>query len=168
LQESGFEPDGPLETDRLVLRRFVPSDLAAVFAIHSRADVARYLYWEARTEDEVRTALEKKVASTAIRSEGDALFLAVVLKATDELIGDVVLQLVSQIHRQGEIGYIVHPDHQGQGYATEAVGVLLHLAFEELKLHRVIGRVEARNVASGRVLRSSGCVGRRTSSRTNT
>ncbi len=23
-------------------------------------------------------------------------------------------------HRQGEIGYVFHPDHQGKGYATEA------------------------------------------------
>ena len=56
----------------------------------------------------------------------------------------------------GEIGFIVHPDHQGHGYATEAARVLLELAFEHLRLHRVCARLEPRNVASGRVLEKLG------------
>jgi RimJ/RimL family protein N-acetyltransferase len=151
-----LEPAGPLETERLLLRPFVAEDFDSVFAMQSRPDVARYLYWDARNEDEVRTALEKKIAGTAIRSEGDALFLAAVLKSTDEVVGDIVLHWISRGHRTAEIGFIVHPDHQGHGYATEAVRVLLRLAFEDLKLHRVIGRAEARNVASARVLEKLG------------
>lgn len=124
--------------------------------MHSRADVARYLYWHPRTEAEVRATLEKKVASRAIRSEGDVLAFAVVLKATNEVVADVVLQLISEEHRQGEIGFIVHPDHQGHGYATEASRALLQLAFEHLKLHRLAGHLEARNEASARVLEKLG------------
>ena len=153
---SGFELTGPVETERLLLRPFAAGDFEAVFAMQSRPDVARYLYWEARTEAEVRAALERKIGGVAIRSEGDALFLAAVLKTTDEVVGDVVLEYVSREHRTGEIGYIVHPDHQGNGYATEAMTVLLRLAFDELDLHRVIGRVEARNAPSARVLEKLG------------
>jgi len=151
-----FELAGPIETERLLLRPFVAEDFDAVFAMQSRPDVARYLYWDARTEDEVREALEKKVAGTAIRSEGDALFLAAVLKSTGELVGDVVLHLLSQEHSTAEIGFIVHPDHHGHGYATEAARPLLKLAFEDVQVHRVIGRVEPRNVASARVLEKLG------------
>jgi len=151
-----FELAGPIETERLLLRPFVAEDFDAVFAMQSRPDVARYLYWDARTEDEVRAALDKKVASTAIRSEDDALFLAVVVKSTGEVVGDVVLHWLSREHSTAEIGFIVHPDHQGHGYATEAVGPLLRLAFEDLRLHRVIGRAEARNAASARVLEKLG------------
>jgi RimJ/RimL family protein N-acetyltransferase len=151
-----FELAGPIETERLLLRPFVAEDFDAVFAMQSRPDVARYLYWDARTVDEVRAALEKKVTSTAIRSEGDALFLAAVLRSTGELVGDVVLFWLSQEHSTAEIGFIVHPDHQGHGYATEAARPLLKLAFEDVQLHRVIGRVEPRNVASARVLEKLG------------
>ena len=45
---------------------------------------------------------------------------------------------------------------QGQGYATEAARALLALAFESYGLHRVFGRLEARNVASARVLERIG------------
>jgi RimJ/RimL family protein N-acetyltransferase len=151
-----FELAGPIETERLLLRSFVAEDFDAVFAMQSRPDVARYLYWDARTEDEVRAALEKKVASTAIRSEDDALFLAAALKTTGEVVGDVVLHWLSAEHNTAEIGFIVHPDHQGHGYATEAARPLLQLAFEDLQVHRVIGRVEPRNVASARVLEKLG------------
>ena len=44
----------------------------------------------------------------------------------------------------------------GNGYATEACRALLDLAFGELDLHRVIGVIEPRNVASGRVLEKLG------------
>jgi RimJ/RimL family protein N-acetyltransferase len=149
---TGFELSAPLETERLLLRAYTVEDLDALFAIRSRPDVARHLYWDAQTEAEVRTTLEEKVASVAIRSEGDVLALAVVLKATNELIGDVLLKWVSREHRQGEIGFVFHPDHRGRGYATEAARPLLRVAFEDLKLHRVVGRLEARNTASARVL----------------
>jgi RimJ/RimL family protein N-acetyltransferase len=151
-----FELAGPIETERLLLRPFVAEDFDAVFAMQSRPDVARYLYWDARDEGEVRDALEKKVAGTSIRSEGDAVFLAAVLTSTGELVGDMVLHLLSQEHSTAEIGFMVHPDHQGHGYATEAARPLLKLAFEDVQVHRVIGRVESRNVASARVLEKLG------------
>jgi RimJ/RimL family protein N-acetyltransferase len=70
------------------------------------------------------------------------------------VIGDVSLTVGE--HRQGEIGFILHPDHQGRGYATEAAEALLALAFEHYRLHRVAGRLEARNAASARVLEKLG------------
>ncbi len=153
---SALEPDLPLETERLFLRAFTWDDLDALFAYQSRPDVTRYLMWGPRSHEEVRAALELKIASTAIAREGDFLALAAVRKQTQELIGDVILGWASEEHGLGEIGYIVHPDHAGRGYATEAVRPLLRMAFEELHLHRVIGRLEARNAASARVLEKLG------------
>jgi RimJ/RimL family protein N-acetyltransferase len=100
--------------------------------------------------------LEREIVQTAIHAERENLSLAVVLKATSELIGACTLFYLSSLHRQGEIGFVVHPDHHGRGFATEAARLLLRLAFEELDLHRVIGRLEARNTASARVLERLG------------
>jgi len=51
---------------------------------------------------------------------------------------------------------ITAPAHQGRGYATEASRALLDFAFETMGLHRVVGRAEARNLASARVLEKLG------------
>ena len=143
-------------SERLLLRPFVAGDFEALLSIHSRDEVARWLYWEPRDEDEVRAALQRKIESTTLREDGDTLSFAVVLEATSEVIGDASIFLLSARHRQGEIGFLFHPDHHGRGYATETGELLLRLAFDELGLHRVIGRLEPRNEASARLLERLG------------
>jgi RimJ/RimL family protein N-acetyltransferase len=151
-----FAPSFPIETERLLLRPFAQGDYDALLAILSDAEVARYLYWEPRTPDEVLPALERKIADVALWQEGDTLGCAVVLRATGELIGDCSLHWVSAEHRLGEIGFVFHPAHHGHGYATEAARPLLEFGFATVGLHRIIGRLEARNLASARVLEKIG------------
>jgi RimJ/RimL family protein N-acetyltransferase len=150
-----------METERLLLRPFQAGDFDALLAIHSRPDVARYLYWEPRTGEEVGAVLEKKINGRTMRSEGDSLSFAVVLKANDQMIGDVSLLWQSVQHGTGEIGFAFHPDHQGRGYATEAARAVLRFAFEELELHRVIGGWRHGTPRRPGSSRSSGCGGRR-------
>jgi RimJ/RimL family protein N-acetyltransferase len=151
-----FAPDWPIETERLVLRAFQPDDLEPLHAIYSDEEIVRYLYNDPRTLDDVRDLLARKMGGTVLQAEGDWLSAAVVLRDTDELVADVSLLWASQLHRQGELGFVVHPAHQGHGYATEASRPLLAFAFETLGLHRVIGRTEARNLGSARVLEKLG------------
>jgi RimJ/RimL family protein N-acetyltransferase len=150
------EITAPIETERLRLRPLRSSDFEVMHSYESSPDVVRYLYWGTRTEADTRRALETKIPRTSIREEGDHLALAIETRDDGVMVGDVVLEWVSREHRQGEIGYIIHPDHQRNGYATEACRPLLRIAFEGLGLHRVVGRLEARNVASGRVLEKLG------------
>ena len=146
----------PIATERLLLRPFAAVDFPAFYAFRSREDVARFLYWGPETEAEVHAALQKRIASRAIDDEGDMLGLAMVVRGTDELVGDVILRFVSAEHRTCEVGFIVHPDHHRRGYATEAGRQMLAIAFDHLGMHRVFGRTEARNVASARVLEKLG------------
>ena len=149
-------PRWPLRTDRLLLRPFEEGDFDAWHAIASDESVVRWLYDDVRTPDESRELLERKIAGAALRSEGDWLSAAVVLRTTDALVGDVSLHWASETHRQGELGFVFHPRHQGRGYATEASRPMLAFAFETLGLHRVVGRLEPRNVGSARVLEKLG------------
>ena len=72
------------------------------------------------------------------------------------LIGEVSLIWRSLADRHAEIGYIVHPDAQGQGYATEAAAALLDFGFGTVDLHRIYARCDARNDRSARVMRRLG------------
>ncbi len=149
-------PTYPIITERLLLRPFAAADLDALAAIQSRPEVVRYLYWGPRPRAEVAVALERRLEQTRIVVEGDALVLAVVVRETGTLVGDVMLWWRSAEHRQGEIGYVFHPDHAGRGYATEASRAALRLGFEDLGLHRIAARCDARNVASARVMERLG------------
>ncbi|WP_030168650.1 GNAT family N-acetyltransferase [Spirillospora albida] len=151
-----FKPPYPIETRRLTLRPFQEDDLDGLYAYQSLPEVARYLYWEPRDLAESRSFLRQKMSATAVEKEGDWLVLAVVWRETGALVGEVNLQYRSRAHRQGEIGYVLHPAFHGRGFATEAAGVVLRLGFEGLGLHRMVGRLDGRNAASARVLERLG------------
>ena len=93
---------------------------------------------------------------TAIDEEGDAIRLAAVLSGTATVVGDISLRRTSREHATGELGYVLHPDHYGRGYATEAGAALLRLGFEDLAMHRIVASADARNVASIRVMQRLG------------
>jgi len=147
-----FRPDFPLRTDRLLLRPFAADDVDDVWAYQRDPEVARYLHWEPRDRERARVAVAEMVRESDLLGEGDCLSLAVVWPPTGVLIGQVELIWLSEQHRQGEIGYIFHPAYGGRGLATEAARVMLGLGFDGLRLHRIIGRCDARNRASAALL----------------
>jgi RimJ/RimL family protein N-acetyltransferase len=144
--------DLPLETARLRLRRLSLDDLPAMHALDADPGVLRWLYDEPRSEDQSRLALQRRID----RNPVTGLTLGAETRDTGELIGRLSLTVTAAEHRQGEIGFIFSPAHQGRGYATEASACMLALAFGPYELHRVVGRAEARNVASTRVLEKLG------------
>jgi RimJ/RimL family protein N-acetyltransferase len=151
-----FKPEYPIRTDRLLLRPFEPGDLDAVEAIHGDPAIVRYVPWDARGREELRGVLGEKAERTVIAEEGDGLNLAAVTANGGELVGDMSLMWRSEAHRMGEVGYLLHPAATGHGYATEASRALLRIGFEALGWHRIIGRIDARNAASARVLERLG------------
>jgi RimJ/RimL family protein N-acetyltransferase len=151
-----LKPEYPIATERLLLRPFERGDYGPLLAILSNPEVMRFLETGPEGPDEVRASLETKLERSALRREGDWLQLAVVPREGGAMIGFVTLIWVSGEHRQGEIGFLFHPDHHGKGFATQAAEVMLSLAFDGLDLHRVIGRCDARNAASARLLERLG------------
>lgn len=144
-------PRYPVATARLRLRPLTATDTDDLVAYRSREDVSRYLPSEPMDVAAVAQRLSERWANHAITREGDALTLGVELATTGRIIGDVMLRLQSETHRCGEIGWVLNPDHAGSGFATEAAHAVLHLAFDDLGLHRVVARVDARNDRSLRL-----------------
>jgi RimJ/RimL family protein N-acetyltransferase len=140
--------DTPLITDRLVLRPYTADDLDDAFAFLSLPEVVRYLYWDVRTREQVRDFLTERASLHTLAADGDRLVLAVARQADGRVIGEVNLHWHSVAHRQGETGFVFHPDAQGHGYAREAATRMLDLAFDELGLHRVCAHTDGRNTAS--------------------
>jgi RimJ/RimL family protein N-acetyltransferase len=141
--------DHPLATERLTLRLMTAADVDDVFAYQSLEAVTRYELYDPRTRDEVATRVDRNAAATTLAREGDYLQLALELPGQDgeppRVIGDSYFKVGSIQNSSGEIGWTLHPDFMGNGYATEAARATLDLAFGTLGFHRVVADLDPRN-----------------------
>ena len=151
-----LEPTGPVRSSRMSLRTYEMDDLEAFHDLYSREDVCRYLPWEPMDVEQARAKLEQRIRQTRIEADGDPLVLTAVDSETGRSAGEFMLRLQSLDSLQGEIGWVIHPDFQGRGLATEGATEMLRLGFDELGLHRIAAGCDPRNVASVRVMERLG------------
>jgi len=147
-----FQFDTSLQTERLVLRLLTLADVDDVYAWQSRDDVCRYLLFEPRTRSVVAEKVAEYGAATRLEKDHDYLELGLALRETEpgypRVIGTSYFALHSVENAGGEIGWQMHPDYMGRGYASEAARRMLALAFDTMGLHRVHAELDARNDAS--------------------
>jgi RimJ/RimL family protein N-acetyltransferase len=127
-------------------------DIDDVFAYQSLEEVVRYDLFDPRTREEVAEKVAKYSTATTIAEQGDYFQLAIELPGAagtaSRVIGDLYFSFASLKNSRGEIGWTLHPDFQGNGYATEAASAVLDLAFRVIGLHRVFADLDPRNEAS--------------------
>jgi len=140
------------ETQRLVLREMSPGDVPALHAVLGDEETMRF-YPRSFTREEVEEWIERQIG----RYPTGAGLLGMVLKETALLIGDcgLVWQEVEGV-REPEIGYHVHRDHQGRGYASEAARAVRDYAFRTLACDHVISMIRPENLPSRRVAEKNG------------
>lgn len=146
----------PLFSERLVVRDLVPGDVQMMHAYASNLDVVRYLFWGPNSFEETQGSLSSFIAAQS--DEPRLIYeLGIVLAASDELIGALCLYLGNdEMRNDAEVGFVLHPDHWGQGIVAEAAAVLVRASLAELGLHRIWATCDARNAASVRVLEKLG------------
>lgn len=144
-----------LNTERLILREFNEDDWAEVLAYQSDPRYLRYYHWTSRTSEDVqafvRMFLEQQAQQPRTKFQ-----LVVMLKTTQQLIGNCGIRMESAGAHQGDLGYELSPDHWGHGYATEAARAVINFGFSQLGLHRIWSWCIAENIASWRVLEKLG------------
>jgi RimJ/RimL family protein N-acetyltransferase len=143
-----------LETDRLILRPFEDIDapclakLAGDKAVSDTTLRIPYPYNEVMALAWIRT-------HQSVRESGLAIFYAIDLKESGELIGSIGIDIYHK-HRRATIGYWIGREYWNMGYATEAASMLLEYVFNGMNFHKVDSHHFVRNQASGRVLEKLG------------
>jgi RimJ/RimL family protein N-acetyltransferase len=145
-------PHPPIELGPITLRAFTEADFEAFFDYRCQPGVARYVRWRGGDHDETVDGLRKRIASCAIAAPGDVYSPAIIETATGRLIGEVMLAWADGEHRQGEVGFGLHPQFQRRGLATMAAAEMLRLGFAEVGLHRIHGGCDPRNGPSAAVM----------------
>lgn len=144
-----------LRSARLVLRRFTDSDLETFQAYRNDPDISRYQSWETFSlEEALRFIDEQKSLEPLV--PGRWFQFAVALQETPALIGDCALKIDEENPEQAEIGFTFAREHQGKGYAAEAVHRLLDFLFREACLHRVIAITDCENQSAVALLERTG------------
>ena len=135
-----------IETERLVLRTAEPGDLEAMHAVLS--DPRAMTWWSSlphETLEQTKGWLDGMIAKGPENPD-------FVVEKDGAVIGK------AGFWRLPEVGYILHPDHWGQGLAGEAVGAAIDHVFATTDVEALTADVDPENAASIRLLERLGFV----------
>ena len=145
-----------LETERLILRRFVSEDADAMYKNWAAdKEVTKYLTWPSHSSPDV----SRFVVEEWVKSYSDDKYYqwAIVLKENgDEPIGSIsVVQMnedISMVH----IGYCIGRPWWKRGITSEAMKAVMNFFFDKVKVNRIESRHDPRNPNSGKVMMKCG------------
>ncbi|WP_420641388.1 GNAT family N-acetyltransferase [Candidatus Leptofilum sp.] len=145
-----------LETVRLRLRRFAVADVNHLFALDNDPEVMRYLNGGVSTPRHV-VAQEILPGFMQIDPTRPAFgFWAAEMKESGEFVGWFSIRPLPENPRHAALGYRLVRAGWGQGLATEGVRALIHKAFAELGVARVVATTYEHNIASRHVMEKAG------------
>lgn len=140
-----------IETPRLILRTVTMDDVDAV-AQRWNLDGAPLTREEA--EKRVARMLENHAKNR--RGKIHHLCLAIIRKETGEITGWCGLDHMDRGWPNPALFYMIHKEHWGQGYATEAARALVDFVFREMEIPVIDSACLADNIASKRVMEKIG------------
>ena len=143
----------PLQTPRLLLRRFTMDDAQNMFDLWCNdPEVTRFLSWGPHgTIDKTKRLLK----SWRQRYE-DTMFYNWCIEFEGLPIGGIDLIMRSEKSLRAELGYCLSNRYKGRGLVTEAACAVLTFAFEDVGLHKICAKHDVENPASGRIMQKLG------------
>lgn len=111
-----------LETNRLILRNVAAKDADIIFDYRNNEICARYQRGQTKDYAGICTLVERRKHDTMTVEA--PYFIAVALKGSDELVGEIV---VMPNENTFSLGYTFHYAHHRKGYAFEALSALTEL-----------------------------------------
>lgn len=138
-----------LTTKRLILKAFSECHRAAMLDIFCNEAIKKtYMLPDFESKEQANPLFDKFVAL----SNGNERFLYGVF------LGNTPIGFINECEKQDammELGYVIAPEHQGKGFATEAVQACIHELFRMGYEHVRAGYFEG-NTASRRVMEKCG------------
>lgn len=139
---------------RINLRKLKKSDAVSIYQNVKARRICRYThipypYKLQYAEDFIRKSHQRIRKKTAYE-------LGIELKQTHQIIGMMSLMHIDSDNRNGEVGYWLGKKYWGQGFAKEALGLILDFGFKELNLVKIYARVMHPNIASSELLETCG------------
>lgn len=149
-----FDPFPELKTERLVLRRIIPSDAHDLYVLRSNDQVMEYLCMPLA---ESKLQMSQKISSLDNELvKGTCIQWAICTLDDSRLIGTICIWNISQMHHRGELGYMLLPTYHQKGLMMEAIKAVIDYGFNKLQLHSLEAQVTPENIPSIKILERSG------------
>lgn len=143
-----------LETERLLLRKIVPENAYDMYEYASLSEVTKYLAWAPHInffETKGYIELIQKKYRT-----GEFMDWGLNLKESGKFIGTVGFTTISLADSCAQLGYVLSPLYQRQGFMKEALREIIRFSFEECDFNRLEVRIMEGNTASSALASSAG------------
>ena len=144
-----------LETERLVLRRFVNEDAVAMYKNWAAdEEVSKYLTWPPHPNQEV----SQKVVEDWVKAYDNESYYqwAIVLKEKGEPIGSIAVVHMNEDVSMVHIGYGIGKTWWHNGITSEALKAVMDFLFDIVDVNRIESRHDPRNPNSGKVMKKCG------------
>lgn len=145
-RRTSFTSFPTLENDRVILREVQESDLNQLIEISFYDGI------------QAKDIIDAKVMNERIGDDylsGNSIHWLITSVPNGDVLGTCGFYRGFQ-DDIGEIGYVLKKEHQGKGYMTDALYLILNFGWEKLELLAIKGVTSTHNQASKNVLRKSG------------
>ena len=135
-----------LKGKHINLRALEPEDLNFLYQIENNE-----LFWEV---SHTQTPFSKYILRQYLENahldiyESKQLRLLIEEKSTNKQLGMIDLFNFNPQHKRAGIGILIHPDFQANGFASEALSLLITYAFSHLQLHQLYANITSDNSKS--------------------
>jgi ribosomal-protein-alanine N-acetyltransferase len=144
-----------IQSQRLYIRTWKQSDLDALYHVMREPRTHLYTQKEPWSREDTRSWLAWHL-DHRIGWEVGTFHCPLILRVTDQLIGDVGLNPFLQDERIPEIEWQIAPEHWGKGYATEIGREMLAYGLQEAGFPAIMGFALSQHVPSRRVMEKIG------------
>lgn len=140
-----------LNTPRMILKGYTPSDIQYVFSNYSKPEIMSIL---GHTDEQAYLKEKDKVdRGYAAYNRGFVMFF-LIEKSSERIMGRCALHNWNSEYRRAEIGYhLDHEEFKRKGFMSEAVEAIINYGFEKMNLNRIEATVSPTNTASLAVMK---------------
>lgn len=148
-----------LETERLIIRPYIESDLMESYELMQNPELFTYMHMGVLSFEEYKGLFKWLIDSynTPFNMPFKYSF-AIRTKATDAFIGWCGVGVLDLSAPNKELYYLIGREYWGNGYATEAATALTAYAFDVIGLDKLFAKANSQNTASIGVFRKLGFV----------
>ena len=143
-----------LNSKRLSYTALTSDDWDLFHRLHKDLDVIKYIC-DPLSDNQIRNKFEERLAPW--HKERDSWLCMVMTEInTGEAIGLTGFFSTWSLNKQAELGFMLHPRHQGKGYGLESTRLVLDFAFNTCSFHKVSATVTDGNAPSFNLLLKAG------------